>query len=378
ETLFLNRAVELRRLPAGLVPLGTCTRSDGSIDVDVLVARVAAFAAAGVDVDTFVVDGQVALLRLFRLDVDDAIRAAVVALPASAFVAALRVAVGIDDVDASFVTTSPFALAAYRRRHGPYALSAPPTIGWVRHHREKFPDYTQLVVARAPLTTTPHAQALQLIDNEPEAYRTGIFAEGDYGMVRFALTLWPAALDALLVDGVVSVAGNVGWGEACWQHRALVEALHDPRLTMRSSSSLATMLLVLGLCGKEAGRVTISVDALVAGIADGRIGIDGVDAVGAVASQVLDEGLVLGKRLASALKAASDVDAATADAVRRLLERALSGDPARAPRDVGALLSLLVHLRVDVAAPLPPATRAYLQGLTGGGQVAKEKKLLLA
>ena len=90
---------------------------------------------------------------------------------------------------------------------------------------------------------------------------------------------------------------------------------------------------------------------------------------------MLDEGLVKGKRLAASLKTASDVDPVR---VRLLVERALSGDPARAPRDIAALLSLLVHLRVDVAAPLPPTTRTYLEGLGGGGQVAKDRKILLA
>jgi hypothetical protein len=60
------------------------------------------------------------------------------------------------------------------------------------------------------------------------------------------------------------------------------------------------------------------------------------------------------------------------------VEHLLRGTPASAPRDIAALLELLVHLRAGVVEPLPASTRTYIEGLVGGGQVARERKLLLA
>lgn len=371
DALFVARTRELRLRARGLVPLATPTHRDGLIAAQTLVERVAAHVAAGVDVGMLVVEGQLALFRLAPVALDDALRTAIGGLPASNFVTALRVAVGVDDVDERFISTSTFALAAWWRRHGPWSLSAPPSFTYKLIRREQAPDYVDLVVDRTPLRVKPPARALSLIDMPREQYGYG-FVAGDLASVRWALTIWPVAVEALFIDPIHAVASNVNWGEAAWHQRAFFEALQQPLVTCTSSSSLATAMLVLALSGKDTGQTAVGVDALVKGLADGRVD---VDAVGAACSTFLDEGIVRAKRLAAALKSASDVDPVR---VRHLVERALAGDPARAPREIAAMLSLLVHLRVEVAEPLAPATRAYVQGLAGGGQVAKDRKLLLA
>ena len=371
DALFVARTHELRLHARGLVPLALPTHRDGLIAVRALVDRVAAHVAAGVDVDKLVVEGQLALLRLAPITLDDELRAQFGALPATDFVTALRVATGLDDVDESFAASSAFALAAYHRRYGPWSLSAPPTLSFTPHERTEAPDHVELVVERTPFLTAPPPHALQILEQPHERFHRG-FVGGELATVRWSLTIWPVAVDALFLDAVANVASNLDWWGAAWYQRAYFEALQQPLVTCTSTTLLTTTMLVLGLAGKEPGQTAVAVDALIAGLSDGRVDND---AVGAVCATLLDQGLVKGKRLAASLKTASDVDPVR---VRLLVERALSGDPARAPRDIAALLSLLVHLRVDVTAPLPPTTSTYLEGLGGGGQVTKDRKILLA
>jgi hypothetical protein len=56
----------------------------------------------------------------------------------------------------------------------------------------------------------------------------------------------------------------------------------------------------------------------------------------------------------------------------------LRGDPAKAPRDIHALLELLVELLAETGGSLDDVgARTYLQGLKSGGRTAKLVKQLL-
>ena len=165
---------------------------------------------------------------------------------------------------------------------------------------------------------------------------------GSLAEIRFALTTWPTGLEALLAAGLASPANNLDWWGAEWQNRAFFEALASPWCTCTATTPMSTATLAIGLAGKEPGQTAVSVDALVEGLAS-----------------------------AAAVEGA-------ADDVRRLVEGALSGDPALAAKDLGALLELLVHLRSGCVDPLPTSTRRYLEGLGAGGKIARDKKLLLA
>ena len=133
-------------------------------------------------------------------------------------------------------------------------------------------------------------------------------------------------------------------------------------------------MLVLGLCSKEHGQTARAIDALVVGLRDTRIV---AAAVGRAASPLLDGGLLKAKRLAGALKRANDP--ATRHHLRVLVEHALSGTPATAPRDIAALLELLVHLRADVVEPLPAPTRTYIEGWwAGAGRARTEAAVVVA
>ncbi len=372
--LLHARAREARAVVGGraLVPLATPTHLDGVVEAATVIQRVREHVAAGVNVDALVYEGQLALYRLGP--VDDANRAAAATLPASLLTRALRDACGMGGESEDDVTRSPFGLAASVRRHGPWSLSTPPTLQFVHRPRTDGGEFIDVRVVVTEQRLKLHPQALRIADVPRERFHAG-FVGGDLASVRYGLTLWPTGVEALLVDGVSAIANNLDWWGAQWHDRGYLEALQSPWVACTSSTSMATSLLALGLCGKEPGQTAVSVDGLVKGLGDGRVDID---ALGAALSALLDEGVIKAKRLAAALKAASASDDDIADDIRRLLEGTLSGDAARAPRDLGALLSLLVHLRVLTASPLPTTTARYLQALTGGGQVAKDKKLLLA
>lgn len=354
----------------GVVPLATPTHADGALRASELIRRLQAMQAARVEVP--VIEGQVALLRV--VDVTAADVSAVCALPDSDFVRALRYVCGDANTRAPMPTSSPFAMAARRRRDGPFTLQAPPRLTVSKRARGDGGEFVDVHVelADAPMR---HPATLDVIRPHSTTWGRDDFAGH---AVAAALSLWPTGREALFADGIDGVANNLDWWEARWHQAAWFAALRSPWSRCDDASSMTTAMLLMGLAGKEPGQVALAVDSLVHGLGDGRMV---PAAIGLAASPLLDAGLFKGKRLAASLGRAAAADAgdgATRHGVRQILEQMLSGDPADAPRDVGALLELLVHLRDGVDEPLPEATRAWVSGLRGGGQVARERRLLLA
>jgi hypothetical protein len=228
----------------------------------------------------------------------------------------------------------------------------------------------EFVDANVDVTPLPaaHPQTLRFVQDHESRWDS--FSHGD---VAAALSFWPAGREVFFADGIDSVANNLDWWEARWRDSGWFVALGSPWSRCDDDATMSTAMLVLGLACKEPGQVATAVDALLLGLADGRVV---AAAVGRAGSAPLDAGLLKAKRLAGALKRA--VTPATRTHLRVLVEHLLRGTPASAPRDIAALLELLVHLRAGVVEPLPASTRTYIEGLVGGGQVARERKLLLA
>lgn len=349
---------------ARLVPLATPTHLDGALRASVLLERVQAMQAAQVAIPT--VEGQLALYRI--VDVTDADIAVARTLGDSDFTRALRCALNDPALAELDPVSSPFALAAVLRRRGPWALSAPPRLVISKRPRSDGGEFVDVTVDITALAEH-HPQALCFVRPHDRQWGSSAFSHTD---VASALSFWPTGREALFTDGIDSVANNLDWWGAQWHDVAWFVGLRSPWSRCDDAASITTAMLVLGLAGKEPGQVTTAVDALLLGLADGRIV---AAAVGHAGSGLLDAGLLKAKRLAAALRRA--LTPATRPHLQVLVEHLLAGAPTTAPRDIAALLELLVHLRAGVVEPLPAPTRAYIEGLAGGGQLARERKLLL-
>jgi hypothetical protein len=330
-----------------------------------LLTRVQAMQAAQLAIPA--IEGQLALYRL--VDVTDADIALARTLGDSDFAQALRCALNDPKAADPDPASSPFALAAVLRRRGPWALSAVPRLVISKRPRSDGGEFVDVNVDVTPLPAH-HPQALCFVQPHERQWGSSVFSRAD---VASALSFWPTGREALMADGIDSVANNLDWWGAQWHDVAWFAGLRSPWSRCDDHTSMSTAMLVLGLAGKEPGQVATAVDALLLGLADGRVV---AAAVGRAGSTLLDAGLLKAKRLAGALKRANDP--APRQHLRVLVEHTLSGTPATAPRDIAALLELLVHLRADVVEPLPEPTRTYIEGLVGGGQVARERKLLLS
>jgi hypothetical protein len=193
----------------------------------------------------------------------------------------------------------------------------------------------------------------------------------DENMIRWALSLWPEWKEPLFVEGLERISANLDWWEARWHERAFLEPLAE---TTTSLTGSALDLLSVALAAKEIKIQGLAIDALVAGIADGRL--DG-SALGARMSELLPTGLIKPARWAKSLSDAARVSREHTAAVATILQRALRGEP---PRDIGSLLAVLVELLAETGQRVDDAEAvAYLRVLAGkGGAAAKAARSLLA
>jgi O-succinylbenzoate synthase len=82
-------------------------------------------------------------------------------------------------------------------------------------------------------------------------------------------------------------------------------------------------------------------------------------------------GFIKGKRWARTLAVVAQASPRCAAAVRVAIQAALRGDPAKAPRDEGALVELLTELLADVDGTIDDAEAwAYLQASRHAKRVA--------
>lgn len=95
-------------------------------------------------------------------------------------------------------------------------------------------------------------------------------------------------------------------------------------------------------------------------------------------ARLLDTGINKFARWAKSLAEVARVSSAHTRAVADLLARALHGDPAKAPRDIGALLELFFELLSETEGKLNDrVARDYIAALPFGGKTAKLGKQIL-
>jgi len=168
------------------------------------------------------------------------------------------------------------------------------------------------------------------------------------------------------------MGGNIDWWEAQWQNRAYLEPLLDPATPI---GPMACLLLVLALAGKEPGQTAVAVDALVHAHAQGRF--ESSQALGNTLRALLATPLLKLARLPKSLQAALRADPHIAGFVFELLCAALQARPDDPPREMAALLGLLLELQIEGGRSLPLAAREALAAMKLGGSGQKLQRQLL-
>lgn len=188
--------------------------------------------------------------------------------------------------------------------------------------------------------------------------------------MSWSATLLPSSLDALWAEGARAIGNNLDWWEAQWHNAAYLRLLLDPTGAL---GPMGTLLLALGLLGKEPGQTAIAVDALVQAWRDGRLD---TAVMGQTLRQLLSTPLPKAARLRTSLNNALRAEAALGRPVFDVLCEAVTAEPP--PREWATLLDLLLELKLSLALPLPAAARAALASAKPGGRARSLLLKLLA
>lgn len=361
----------------GLAPLSSATHARGFIDAAVFIERVAAYQARGAEAPW---GEQVrGLLRLAPPgDRAAALRERARQLADAPLVRALRHALGDQGVSLAAKTEEVQALfaAAARIRH-PGGDDADGS-GSARHDwsvierswtsEGKTYVHHDLVMASANVSasTPPALIAVRL---------AGVEGAYDEALLRYLATVLPSSLESFFADGCRQIGNNLDWWEAQWQNRAYLVPLLDPTVPVTAEQPMAVLLLALALAGKEPGQTALAVDALVQAFTEGRLD---VPALGAQLRVLLASSLVMAKRCSKSLQAAIRADARLAAPVFDVLCDMLAADADNPPKDLAALMALLLELALGSQRTLPPSTHDLLARLSLGGKGRAIQKSLLA
>jgi hypothetical protein len=372
-TRYLGRRIDdlanFSKRAKGNLPLSTPTHRRGFIDAVELTRRLAAYRRH--DIDGSQLDMAVALLRLGAGSAD-ALKAAR-ELEDEDFARALRRALG-DDVK----PRDRELLAAAQRMRQIFARKQPATRGWkivtkkfkyggarpiLELERPEAHDSTDLVAV------LEHEAALIEVDGW---YETGAVGSADEGSICFYATMLPADLENFCAEGTALLSRNLDWFQAHWEHKAYLRALLDPTVAM---GPMATLLLALGLAGKEAGETAVAADVLVQSAVEGRLD---AKLLARDVARLLRADQTACARYAKSLRAALRVDAAVAPALAEVLFAATTARPEDPPKDTAALLELLIEIVVANELTLPAETRAVLESMQLGGKGKSLRQQLLA
>jgi hypothetical protein len=193
----------------------------------------------------------------------------------------------------------------------------------------------------------------------------------DDGFVVYHLMLVPSDLDAFLSDGASEIACNVDWAQTYWHNAAYLRVLLDPTVAM---SPMATLLLALGLAGKEPGQTAIAVDALVRTHVEGRLD---PSLLAAMVRDLLRKDLVANSRYAKSLRAALRIDATISEVIFEVACTALEATPGEPRKDTAAIIDLLLEIAVNNGRKLSAQERGTLEQLVLSGKANSLRTTLL-
>jgi hypothetical protein len=367
----VNNLMDFAGAARGMTPLGAPTHRRGFIDAAEFVRRLAAHQSAGVK--STHEDFLVGLMRLAPESAGPA-RAGLRALADDPLSQALRHALG-EDVRVRNADLS----GAAKRVRAIVSGAAPATRAW-KVETSKYGSgktFTRLTVEpvesdRPVDPVTKIALAVKPLD-VAVWYSFPTVGGIDEGAILYYASLLPADLEGLFADAVGLLSRNIDWWQAQWENAAYLRQLLHPDVPM---TPMATLVLALGLAGKEPGQTAIAVDALVHTQAEGRLD---VALLAADIRECLRADHVACARYAKSLRAALRIDAGVAPAVFAIVCEAIAARPADPPKDTAALLELSLELAVGNGMKLPGATRAALESmeLGGKGKALRTKLLLL-
>jgi Family of unknown function (DUF6493) len=156
-----------------------------------------------------------------------------------------------------------------------------------------------------------------------------------------------------------------------WPNRTLLEPLLNPDVPLKP---MALLMLALGLAAKQPGENGLATDSLIAAIDDGRL-----DACKLGATFEFLAPMIKCARLARTLSQAARISPLHLQVVAQVIQSALRGDPAQAPRDLHALLELLKESLLELGASVSDAeARGYLEKIETGGKTIRLIRELLA
>ncbi len=356
---------------SGLSALSNATHGRGFVDPAVLVERIGAHAANGVNDSTG--EHVRALLRLAPGPSPEALRHART-LEQTPFVQAVRYALG--DSVAIGEERALFAAAA-RIRHpeaddaamlAAYGNLGPDGPAVARYEWKLWRGFA-VEVAPAPVDGLPG-----LLAARRHIGRSGRFCYlfGDRAVKLYAASILPSSLEKFFHKGADEVGNNMDWRSQAWDDEVYIGMLIDPTVPATAG---AVMLLAFALGAKQAGQATLAVDALVAMATEGRLA---GEQVAAKIRWILLSTLGKASRYTTTLAAAAAAHPAMPGVVVAMLCEIVDIGEAEAPGDTGALLTLLAELVIANNLALPAGARDTIALLKVGGKGKVAQKALLA
>jgi hypothetical protein len=181
----------------------------------------------------------------------------------------------------------------------------------------------------------------------------------------------PLGLESACSAGAMAIGNNLDWVEAQWHNRNYLGFLLDADVPLRP---MALLLLALGLAAKEPGESGLAIDISIAAIDDGRL--DG-QKLGVAMRPLLTTGLIKCARWAKALTSVSQYSPLHAEVVRVALDEILRDSVDPMPRDLHALVELLLELVVESRSAVSDDVRTVLSSLPSSGKAGKAAKTIL-
>lgn len=363
EGLLIARINDLMDLAAegvGLPPLSTPTHVRGVIDPMEFVQRVAAYQSQGVQVPQ---SDQILGLRRLATGATGEVRARARTLRDAPLTRALRYALGDDLEPAGDLELFAVTACIRNPRTDPRYAWHVKSLSHEVHGKTYVNYFLEVTAGNAPDRTS--ADAGNYFRGPPR------FGGIDEGTITYSATLLPSDLAAFFADGARSIGNNINWWEAEWQNSAYLRLLLDPTVEMTDS---ATLVLALGLAGKEPGQTAIAVDALVQAKAEARL--DGLR-LGQMMGELLITSLVKGARYAKSLRAALRIDADLASVIFDVLCAAFDALVSNPPKDCAVLLELMQEVMLISQRALPETTCSAIGKLTLGGKSRTLQRSLL-
>jgi hypothetical protein len=199
---------------------------------------------------------------------------------------------------------------------------------------------------------------------------------GSRPLLRWHAQLWPANREPFFAAAITTLQMAVAWSDT--RDRETIGCLEPLADSYTELRTIACHALALGLAAKDAVLRGHAQEALIAAIADGRAVAAAAELGATMAFHFHTAGNKVA-RWAKCLGEVARISDAHARAVGELVQHALRGEPANAPREMGMLLEVLVEVLSATNMRLNVETaRDYLAGFTGSGKPAKLARQLLA